>query len=97
MLSLADFLGSMITFAVARPGGLAYFRVSARGVDLPAPLSAYTLKRPIPSGRGSVTAASPRRHVRKKRNVDRLSIDSAVRLRLRSRLTPGRLTLPGKP
>ena len=62
MLSLAGFLGSMITFAIAPPEGFAYFRSSARSTDLPVLLKAYILKRPLPSGRGSVTAASPHRH-----------------------------------
>ena len=33
---------------------------SAPGVDLPAPVGAYALQRPVPSGRGGVTPASPR-------------------------------------
>ena len=45
------------------PRGGKYFQVSARGVDLPAPLIAYALKRRIPYLRGGVTAPSPRRSV----------------------------------
>ena len=37
---LADFLGSLITFAFAQPG-LAYYRLSARTVDFPAILCTY--------------------------------------------------------
>ena len=61
MLSLADFLGSMLTLAIAPPEGFAYYRVSALRVDLPARIGAYALQRPFPSGRGGVTSASPHR------------------------------------
>ena len=54
------------------PGGLPYCRLSARGVDFPAPLTAYGLQRAIPSARGSVTAPSPHRPVRQSRNIDRV-------------------------
>ena len=60
-------------------------------------VSAYTIQRPFPSGRGGFTAASPRRTQCRCRNINRLSIGVAVRLGLRDRLTPGRLTSPGKP
>ena len=40
------------------PKGTPYFRLSAQPADLPADLIAYGLKRPIPSGRGGVTAPS---------------------------------------
>ena len=46
---------------------------SDQGADLPAPLSSYTLQRPVPSGRGSSTAPSPRRSPWKSRNIDRVS------------------------
>ena len=59
-LSLADFLGSMITCTQLFPKEVLYFRVSAQVVDLPATIITYALKRPVPSGRGSVTAPSPR-------------------------------------
>ena len=55
------------------PKGMPYSRVSARDVDLPASLSTYALQRAYPSARGSVTAPSPRRPVRKSRNIDRVS------------------------
>ena len=54
------------------PRGLPYYRGSARGVDFPAPLSAYARQRGIPSPRGSVTAPSPHRPVRQSRNIDRV-------------------------
>ena len=38
---LADFLGSLITFAIPLPEGFGYCRVSAQAVDLPAALIAY--------------------------------------------------------
>ena len=96
-LSLAGFLGSRITSTINRPEGVMYFPVSTLKVDLPAFIDVYTVKRTIPSVRGSVTSPSPHRPIRKKRNFDRFSIGFAVRLILRVRLTPGRLTLPGKP
>ena len=96
-LSLAGFLGSGITSTINRPEGVMYFPVSTLKVDLPAFIDVYTVKRTIPSVRGSVTSPSPHRPIRKKRNFDRFSIGFAVRLILRVRLTPGRLTLPGKP
>ena len=43
------------------PEGEGYCQVSARKVDLPALLTAYALQRPVPSGRGGVTAPSPHR------------------------------------
>ena len=55
------------------PKGMPYFRVSARDVDLPASLNTYALQRAYPSARGSVTAPSPRRPVRKSRNINRVS------------------------
>ena len=55
------------------PKGMPYFRVSARKVDLPAFLGAYTLQRGIPYPRGSVTAPSPRRPYGKSRNINRVS------------------------
>ena len=55
------------------PKGMPYYRVSARRVDLPALLIAYTLQRACPSARGSVTTASPRRYQWKSRNINRVS------------------------
>ena len=42
-LSLADFLGSMLTFTIALSEDAAYYRLSARMVDLPAILNTYGL------------------------------------------------------
>ena len=55
------------------PKGAPYYRVSARDVDLPAPLNAYARQRGIPYPRGSVTAPSPRRPTWKSRNINRVS------------------------
>ena len=54
------------------PKGMPYFWVSARDVDLPAPLIAYARQRGIPYPRGSVTAPSPRRPTWKSRNINRV-------------------------
>ena len=43
------------------PKRVPYSQVSARRVDLPARLIAYTLQPAVPSAGGSVTAPSPRR------------------------------------
>ena len=53
----------------------------------------YAVQRTIPSVRGCVTSPSPHRSEPGCRNVDRLSIGSAVRLPLRSRLCLNRLAL----
>ena len=79
------------------PEGRAYSRASDQGVDFPAPLGSFALKPPIPSGGGSVTAASPRHTNDECRNINRLAIALGVRLRLRTRLTRGRLASPRKP
>ena len=50
----------------------AYCRLSALEVALPASISTYGLQRPIPSGRGGVTAPSPRRSSRGSRNINRV-------------------------
>ena len=72
------------------PKGLPYFRVSAQGVDLPAPINAYALQRAIPSARGSVTAPSPQFAQHGSHGILTVSaIAFAVRLMLRTRLTPG--------
>ena len=79
------------------PGPSAYCQASAQGVDLPAPVCAFTLQPAIPSAGGCVTSPSPHRAHRQERNINRSAIGLAIRLILRTRLTPGRLTLPGKP
>ncbi len=43
VLSLADFLGGMLTRAISPPEGFEYYQVSAQKVDLPAFLIAYAL------------------------------------------------------
>ena len=67
----------------------AYSRVSARCVDLPAHLNAYALQPAIPSAGGSVTAPSPRRPDGSHGILTVSAIGLAVRLSLRTRLTPG--------
>ncbi len=63
-LSLADFLGSMITTLLDSSEEDSILSSSARTVDLPAILNAYTLQRGLPSPRGGFTAPSPRRPMR---------------------------------
>ena len=57
----------------------------------------FTLQRPIPSDRGSVTTPSPLHSYKKYGNINPLSIEYALRLLLRTRLTLIRLTLIRKP
>ena len=42
-LSLADFLGSMITFTIAQPEGFAYYRTSTLNPDLPGSINVFVL------------------------------------------------------
>ena len=63
-----DYLLSQVS-----PKRVPYFQVSALGVDLPAPINAYTLQRGHPSPRGSSTAPSPHRPDGKSRNINRVS------------------------
>ena len=79
------------------PGGAPYCRVSAPRADLPARRLPTSLQRTIPSVRGCVTSPSPHRSASGWRNFYRLSIDCALRLRLRSRLTLIRLALIRNP
>ena len=79
------------------PKGEAVLSGLGARAGLDRPRIAYTLQRAIPSARGSATSPSPRRPARQPRNVDRDAIGRAIRLTLRTRLTPGRLALPGKP
>ena len=95
--SLAGFLGSMITCAVSAPKRGAVLSGLGERRGLHPPHVAYTVQRAIPSARGSATSPSPRRPARQSRNVDRDAIGCAIRLPLRTRLTPGRQALPGKP
>ena len=57
----------------------------------------YAVQRTIPSVRGCVTSPSPHRSSQGCRNVDRLSIWSALRLPIRSRLNLIRLALIRNP
>ena len=61
------------------------------------PSTTYTLKRGIPSPRGSFTPSSPHRSIRRFRNINRIPIDYPFRVCLRPRLTLIRLTLMRKP
>ena len=72
------------------PKGTLYFQISARSVDLPALLNTYILQRGHPSPRGSVTAPSPQfAHYGSHGILTVSAIGLAVRLMLRTRLTPG--------
>jgi hypothetical protein len=57
----------------------------------------YTLQRAIPSARGIVTSPSPHRNISRYWNINQLSIDYPLRVRLRTRLTLIRLALIRKP
>ena len=74
-----------VLLAFSRTGGFAY------------PSYTYSLQRSIPSDRGSVTTPSPHRSYKKYWNINQLSIDYPLRVRLRPRLTLIRLTLIRKP
>ncbi len=63
-LSLADFLGSMITHTIGFFRRRLHTLKFSSDVDLPAILNAYTLQRGLPSPRGGFTAPSPRRPMR---------------------------------
>nr|AOE11734.1 hypothetical protein [uncultured bacterium] len=47
----------------------------------------YSFQRTIPSVRGAFSTSSPHRSINQYRNINLLSIDYPVRVRLRSRLT----------
>ena len=79
------------------PGGEGYCPVSARGVDLPAPLCAYAVQPSIPSEGGGVTSPSPHRAEASTGMLTGSAIGLGLRLILRTRLTQGRLTSPWKP
>ena len=94
---LADFLGSLITLAVGSPGGSPYCQVRlGRRTFLPpsAPTPFNALFRQC----AEVPLLRPRVAARGSDGILTVSaIGLAIRLILRSRLTPGRLALPGKP
>ena len=97
MLSLADFLGSMLTFAVTLPEGFVYYKVRlSRWICLPQ--SAPTLFNA--RFRQCAEVSLLRLHIAMQGSNGILTVSAiglAVRLILRARLTPGRLTLPGNP
>ena len=86
---------SMITLAVRSSEDSRYCRVSA--IPGIARNYTYALQPPIPSGGGGATPQSLLGSHNGYRNLDRLSISLPARVSLRARLTPGRLTSPGKP
>ena len=97
MLSLADFLGSLLTFAISLPEGFEYYQVQ---------LSEWIcLLRSTPTPfnvlfRQHAEVSLLRLHIAMKGSKGILTLSAiglTFRLSLRSRLTPGRLTLPGKP
>ena len=97
MLSLADFLGSMLTFAIAPPEGFAYCQVRlSRRICLPRSTPTLFNAR----FRQCAEVSLLRLHIAMQGSNGILTVSSiglAVRLILRARLTPGRLTLPGNP
>ena len=97
MLSLADFLGSMLAFAITPPEGFVYCQVRLlRWICLPQ-------SAPTPFNarfRQCAEVSLLRLHVAMQGSNGILTVSAiglAVRLILRARLTPGRLTLPGNP
>ena len=70
---------------------------SAQKVDLPASFSALPLRRELPFSRRMSPHASCPRNQKKCWNVHQLPIGYAPQPRLRGRLSPGRLPLPGRP
>ena len=97
MLSLADFLGSLLTFAIAPPEGFAYCQVRlSRRICLPRSTPTLFNAR----FRQCAEVSLLRLHIAMQGSNGILTVSSiglAVRLILRARLTPGRLTLPGNP
>ncbi len=79
------------------PGGRGVLSRLGTRADLPLPRIPTPLQRTIPSVRGCVTSPSPHRSKQGSRNLDRVSIGSALRLRLRPRLTLIRLALIRNP
>ena len=89
-------MGAWLPPLSACPGAHGTFRFGIPRV-LDRAGSTYPLKRAIPSARGRVTSPSPLRSRRRLRNLERISIGSAVRLPLRARLTLIRLALIRNP
>ena len=98
MVCLAVFLGSRLRSRCRiSPGGSPYCPASARRVDLPARLLAFAVQRAFPSARGLSASPSPHRPAAGLQNLYCMSIGSASRLPLRSRLTLIRLALIRNP
>ena len=79
------------------PGGLAYCQVRIGACASPRPSAPTPFNRQF---RLPAAVSLPRPRIPRTdrlRNIDRISIGCAQRLRLRIRLTPGRLTSPGNP
>ena len=95
--SLADFLGSTLTFAVTPPEGFVYCQVRlGRWICLP-PSAPTPFNAPF---RRCAEVSQLRPHIATQGSNGMLTVSAigiAFRLILRARLTPGRLTLPGKP
>ena len=97
MLCLADFLGNLVTSAVAPPEGFAYYQVRLRLricllPSAPTPFNGLF--------RQAAGVSLFRLHIATQGSKGMFTLSAiglAFRLILRSRLTPGRLTLPGKP
>ncbi len=97
MLSLADFLGSMFTLAITPPEGFVYYQVRLRERICLSP-STSTLFNALFRQGAEVSLLRLRIAIKGSDGILTVSsIGLAVRLILRLRLTPGRLTLPGKP
>ena len=96
-LCLADFLGSLITSAVTPPEGFVYCQVRlSRWICLPR--STPTPFNALFRQRAGVSLLRLRIAHKGSKGILTLSaIGLAFRLILRTRLTQGRLTLPGKP
>ena len=94
---LADFLGSLLTSTITPPEGFVYFQVRlSRRICLPQ--STSTLFNVLFRLHAGVSLLRLRIAHKGSKGILTLSaIGLAFRLILRSRLTPGRLTLPGKP
>ena len=95
-ISLADFLGSMVTSILRRASAPYTLRFDSPA-DLPTGINIYTLQPAIPSAGRTVTSPSPRHSMRQYGNINPFFHRRRVRLCLRSRLTLIRLALIRKP